>query len=115
MLMNLLLVSSGGFVGSIARFWISNELHKHIIGTWLANITGSILLALIFKLHLNELISNSIWLFVGIGFCGAYTTFSTFGKETIDLLLENEYIHALLYVTSSILVSFLFVAFIVIW
>lgn len=115
MLFNLLLVACGGFIGSIARFWISNELNKHLTGTWLANITGSLLLALIFRLYVNELVSDSIWLFVGIGFCGAYTTFSTFGKETITLLLEKEYIKASLYVISSILISFLFVVFVVIW
>ncbi len=115
MLFKLLLVACGGFFGSIARFWISNELNKHLIGTWLANITGSLLLAIIFRLYVNELVSDSIWLFVGVGYCGAYTTFSTFGKETITLLVEKEYVKASLYVIGSLFISFVFVVFVVIW
>lgn len=115
MLVHLLLVSIGGFFGSMSRFWLSNEFNKHFTGTWLANISGSILLALLFRLYIHGIVSESIWLILGVGFAGAYTTFSTFGKETFTLLLERNYLNAALYIISSFLVSFILVAFIVIW
>lgn len=115
MLFNILLVGSGGFIGSILRFWIANELNKHLLGTWIANISGSLLLAIIVRLHMNALIAESIWLLIGVGFCGAYTTFSTFGKETLELLFDKQYGYAILYVGSSFAVSFLLVAFFLIW
>jgi len=115
MLLNLIVVGGGGFIGSIARFWIANELQKHITGTWIANISGSLLLAIIYRLYANGVASELIWLLFGVGFCGAYTTFSTFGKETLILLLEKQYGTAIIYVLSSFLLSFLLVSFAIIW
>lgn len=115
MILHLILVSIGGFFGSISRYWLSNELNKHVTGTWLANISGAILLAIIFRLYQNEIISEPFWLILGVGFSGAYTTFSTFGKETFTLLLERKYLYAALYVLSSLILSFILVAFILIW
>ena|SRR5699024_967861 len=115
MLLQLLFVSIGGFFGSIARYWLANELNKHVTGTWLANISGAILLAIIFRLYHNNIITESIWLILGVGFSGAYTTFSTFGKETLTFLLEKQYMNAVLYVVSSFLLSCILVAFIIIW
>lgn len=115
MFLNLLFVSIGGFFGSIVRFWLANELNKHVTGTWLANISGAILLALVFRLYHNDVITEAIWLIIGVGFSGAYTTFSTFGKETFTFLLEKRYMNAFLYVASSFLLSLIFVAFVVIW
>lgn len=115
MILHLFLISIGGFFGSIARFWLANEFNKHITGTWLANISGAVLLALLFRLYQHEIISESLWLMLGVGFTGAYTTFSTFGKETLTLLLEKKYVNAILYVVSSFILSFILVAFILIW
>ena|SRR5699024_3274979 len=115
MLMNILLVSCGGFIGSIARFWISNEWNKHVIGTWIANLTGSLLLAIIVRLYTNDLIGESLWLFFGIGYCGAYTTFSTFGKETLEFIFLKQYTYAFLYVCSSFLLAILAVGMTLIW
>ncbi|MBP1950152.1 fluoride efflux transporter CrcB [Virgibacillus litoralis] len=107
--MNIILVALGGFLGSIARYYISLKANKRLIGTWTANITGSILLALLFRYYLDNSISEWLWVFLGVGFCGAYTTFSTFGNETIKLILEKRYWLAIAYVLSSLTVSVLFV------
>lgn len=115
MFINILLISCGGFIGSIARFWISNEWNQHVIGTWIANITGSLLLAIIVRLYMNGLIGEEVWLFFGVGYCGAYTTFSTFGKETLQFLFLKQYYYAFLYVVSSFLLSFLAVAITLNW
>lgn len=107
--MNILLVAFGGFLGSIARFYISLKSKKRLIGTWVANITGAILLALLLGFYLAGSISEWIWIFAGIGFCGAYTTFSTLGNETLLLVLNKQYKNAIGYVFSSLLVSLLIV------
>lgn len=105
--MSFLLVAIGGFLGSISRYYVYIKSNQHFIGTWIANITGSIMLALIYYYHLTQFISDPLWLFLGIGFCGAFTTFSTFGNETLQLIFKKQYGLALSYVMSSITISIL--------
>jgi len=105
--MSFLLVAIGGFFGSISRFYIYTKAHRHFLGTWIANMTGSILLALVFHFHLREMISDQLWLVLGVGFCGAFTTFSTFGNETLQLILTKKIRLAFTYVISSIVISIL--------
>ena len=109
--MNFLLVAIGGFFGSISRFYIHTKAHNHFIGTWIANITGSIILAFIFHFHSSKTIPDQLWLLLGVGFCGAFTTFSTFGNETLQLIFSKKYGLALTYVISSIIISILSVMF----
>lgn|SRR5690625_4254905 len=105
--MSILLVALGGFIGSVMRFFLSVKANKHLIGTWIANISGSALLAFLLHFYWNQVISEEVWLFFGIGLCGAYTTFSTFGNETLLLILEKQYKKASVYVSSSIIISLL--------
>ncbi|WP_077327914.1 fluoride efflux transporter CrcB [Virgibacillus siamensis] len=104
--MSFLYVAIGGFFGSMARFSFAKLTGKHPIGTWIVNITGSVLLALLVRFHVSEAISEWLWLSAGAGFCGSFTTFSTFGNETLNLLLEHRYFTALLYIICSLAVSF---------
>ncbi|RDW20921.1 fluoride efflux transporter CrcB [Oceanobacillus chungangensis] len=110
--MNLLLVALGGFFGSITRYNISLNTEKRLIGTWTANISGSILLGFLVHFHINETLPEWIWLFAGVGFCGAYTTFSTFGNETLNLFLDKKYGTAFFYILST-LITALFTVYII--
>lgn len=112
--MNILLVALGGFFGSITRYFISVKTDKRLIGTWTANITGSILLGYLMNFHIDETIPEWIWLLVGVGFCGSYTTFSTFGNETLNLLLEKKYGTAFFYILSTLMTALLIVYLIII-
>lgn len=114
MIIQFLYVAIGGFFGSILRFFISNLCHKHFIGTWIANISGSISLAVLLHLYVSGTLPDFLWLLLGAGFCGAYTTFSTFGNETIQLLQAKKYWTAFYYVTSSLFISLLFVGLILV-
>ena len=90
--MSLLLLWLGGILGALWRFYItrlSQRLNPSVFpwGTFLINFSGSTLLGLLTGL----LASHTTWptaqlgIFLGAGFCGAYTTFSTFAFETVEL------------------------------
>ena len=106
------IIGVGGSLGAVARFILGNlirkksqKLYPSPIGTWIINITGSFLLGLLANLHLSNQIGEWLWLFAGVGFCGAYTTFSTFGNETITLIQSNKVKLAIIYVITSIIVG----------
>lgn len=105
------MIGLGGSLGAASRYLAANFMNRKRtqgdfpLGTWLINITGSFLLGILYKLHLTNEISDGVWFFVGTGFCGAYTTFSTFGYETITLLQTNKKMIAGLYVLTSVLIS----------
>lgn len=110
MIINILLVAVGGFFGSITRFLIADSLKRHVVGTFAVNVTGSFLLAVIFHYYTQNAISDGLWLLLGVGFCGAYTTFSAFGLETVTYLLEKRYKAALQYVLATFSISIILIA-----
>lgn len=102
MLLNSLLVAIGGCFGAISRFAVSNWMRKHAsgrfpYGTLLVNLLGSFLLGLIGGHGWHP----AIVLLFGTGFMGAFTTFSTFKLETLQLGLQKEWGVALLYLGVS--------------
>ncbi len=103
----ILFICFGGVLGTLSRYylgkWImSHRLFMFPLGTWVINITGSLLLGVLFSLHLQSSFPDWIWGMFGIGFCGAYTTFSTFGLETISLIKSGKLKLCALYVISSV-------------
>ncbi|MCM3569484.1 fluoride efflux transporter CrcB [Neobacillus mesonae] len=109
----MLFVGVGGIFGAISRFllgkWIGGRMPGFIpFGTWIINISGSFVLGLLASLHLKDAVPEWAWFLFGTGFLGAYTTFSTFGYETIQMLKINKKKNAIFYVTSSVLLGVLF-------
>ncbi|MFL0365253.1 fluoride efflux transporter CrcB [Pseudobacillus sp. 179-B 2D1 NHS] len=100
------LIGLGGALGAAARFFIGGILNKKSlfpIGTLLINLIGSFLLGWLAGLHSSSRISDELWFLGGVGFCGAYTTFSTFGYETITLAEAGRTKSAAVYVAVSVI------------
>ncbi len=106
--MKILMVFLGAGLGGSLRYWVSDEVYKYFPvffpwGTLIVNILGSFLLGiLIFGFDVKELLSPNLKLLLAIGFCGGFTTFSTFSLETFQLIRDTEYLLATIYVLSSI-------------
>lgn len=108
MLKTLLLVGFGGGIGSIFRFLISVLMNKynHTVFPWatfIVNILGCLIIGLLIGYFDRQLISNPNLKFLFItGFCGGFTTFSTFSAENIGLFNSGHSFLAVLYITLSI-------------
>jgi fluoride exporter len=90
------LVALGGLLGSVARYWLSGavqELTGHVFpsGTLAVNVAGSFVIGLMMALSLERGLLNEEWrILLTTGFCGGFTTMSTFSYETMALLRDAE-------------------------
>lgn len=109
--MEILIVGFGGFLGAIARFLVtkfSTKIFGNYLpyGTLLVNISGSFLLGLFYALIANKLFaSHHPRVFIGVGFMGAFTTFSSFSVETLNLAKNGNYALALANVALNVVLS----------
>ena len=110
-MIQLLIVGMGGFVGAVAR-WGTDGLIQRVAGesfpagTMAVNILGCFFLGLLMALvEVRESIPESMRLFIGIGLLGSFTTFSTFGNETLELLRSGSIHLALVNVIVSVVVG----------
>ena len=111
-----LLVFLGGGLGSILRHYISKNLNAYYsnfyLGTFLVNIIGCFLIGILIGLSLkNNYISENQTLFLATGFCGGFTTFSTFALEGNLLLKESSIVHTSIYMGLSVGVGLLAISF----
>ncbi len=106
----ILAVAVGGFVGAPARFVLDRRISDRWerdfpLGTFIINVSGSAGLGLVVGLRLVGVLPAAWEAFFGTGFCGAFTTFSTWSFETVRLLEEGENLQATLNVAVSIVVG----------
>lgn len=107
----VLLVAAGGAFGSVLRYFISLYI-PHLFGrsllftgTMTVNILGCVLIgALIQWMDAKQLMDTGIRLLVLVGFVGSFTTYSTFGLETIDILRDS-ISNALLYISLHLILG----------
>jgi len=111
MIKTILLVGTGGFLGSVSRFLASRFMQMSFpsafpYGTFLVNITGCLLIGLIYGFSERSSLLTAEWkLFLAVGFCGGFTTFSTFANENLALLRDGEFFYFILYTGLSVFLS----------
>ena len=103
------LVAGGGVLGAVSRFTLSRAIHENIdhpfaFGTLAVNLTGCFMIGLVFELFDQSFISKDLRTFLMVGFLGAYTTFSSYSLETLQLLRDG---HLKLGVLNVLLSNFL--------
>lgn len=107
---SVLFVALGGALGSVSRYLLSVAIQSRAgsfpTATLLINITGSLLLGFLVRYTMETpAVGPDIRLLLTTGFCGGYTTFSTFSYETARLIEDGELDRAALYVALSLVVS----------
>jgi len=111
MLRSIILVGAGGFLGSVFRYISGlalNQLFPHAFpaGTFFVNISGSLLIGLIFGLsEKGGMGSSELRLFLTAGFCGGFTTFSSFANENLMLLREGQITIFLFYTFLTVIIG----------
>lgn len=105
--MNVLLVILGAVVGAPLRYLTDRAVqtrHDTVFpwGTFTVNIVGSIVLGGLVGAATVAAVPHSVQLLVGVGFCGALTTYSTFSYETLRLYEDGAHFHAVANVVVSV-------------
>jgi fluoride exporter len=95
-------VAIGGALGSVARFWLSGLIAERYVhafpwNTFAVNVSGSLVIGFLAALSEPEgrsTVSPAVRQFLMVGFCGGYTTFSSFSLQTLNLLRDREWLYA---------------------
>lgn len=115
MIKSILIAGLGGFVGTTMRFLLSKYFQLNVAsafpwGTFVINILGCFLIGLFYGLSDRGNIMTADWrLFLTVGVCGGFTTFSTFSNDSILLLQNKEYLYFILYSGLSFILGLCFV------
>lgn len=92
MLRTIFIIGTGGFIGSVMRYLVQIYVDKGLLssfpwGTFAANIAGSFIIGIVYALaDKGNVISNEWKMFLAVGFCGGFTTFSSFAYSNFSML-----------------------------
>jgi len=108
----VLLVFIGGGFGSVLRYLLGTKFNSQVSGipwgTFAANILGSLLIGIILGLAAkNNTLSQNHTLLLATGFCGGFTTFSTFAYENHVFLKSGDFLSFAIYTVASFIVAFI--------
>jgi CrcB protein len=108
MMMKLIYIFIGGGTGSVLRYMVQQLMHERIIpyhfpwATFIVNLLGSFLIGLFYAFSERFNLSTEVRLLLTAGFCGGFTTFSTFSNDGVALLKGGFYGTFLLYTLLSV-------------
>lgn len=109
MLKTILIVGTGGFMGSVARYLtqliVERYLHSTFPwGTFVANVAGCFVIGLVYALaERGNLLSPEWRIFMTVGFCGGFTTFSSFAYNNLTMLAESNLVQLFGNITLSLI------------
>lgn len=106
--MTVLYIAAGGVIGTLARYYLEGWIQQRTgpafpFGTLAINLAGSLLIGFILRLATGATVISPEWrAALTVGFCGAFTTMSTFSYESVRLLGDGEYWYAGLYIGGTV-------------
>ena len=115
-MINIIAIALGGAIGALFRYLLGNQISL-ILGTnfpfniLIINIIGSFFMGMaIESFNLFSISNEPLQKFLTVGILGAFTTFSTFSLDALDLIMKNRISDAFLYISASVLlaIGFLF-------
>lgn len=113
MLRTIFIVGTGGFIGSVMRYlvqvWVEKGLTSTFpLGTLIANIAGSFIIGIVFALAEKGNLMNAEWrIFLAVGVCGGFTTFSSFAYNNFTMIKEQSFGQFFLNVGGSLFLGIL--------
>lgn len=95
MLIKIISISTGAVIGALGRYFVGDWAHKYLpadfpYGTMVVNLSGCLVIGILWGMFEKFEFSSNLRLFLFIGILGSYTTFSSFGLETFNLLRDGE-------------------------
>ena len=114
MIRTLFYIGIGSCTGGISRYLLSKYVQNMTssgfpIGTFMVNIIGCFIIGLLYGLFdRGNLMNTNLKLFLTVGFCGGFTTFSTFMGDNFQLIKAGNFFYCSVYMTASIICGYLF-------
>lgn len=110
---SFLLVGIGGAAGSMLRYGVGATVSRYVAGpfpagTFSINVIGSLIIGILFGLVArNQWLQEGGMLLLASGFCGGFTTFSTFALENVNMMQKGQSLLSFFYIGSSVIVGLL--------
>jgi len=107
MIKSLLIAGTGGFIGTVLRFMVSRYFQENTFslfpwGTFTVNIIGSLLIGIFYGMsERGNMLTPEVRIFLTVGICGGFTTFSSLTNDAFILLQEKEWLKVSLYASLS--------------